>query len=179
VLKRCILLSRVQMSAVGSRRFEVAGDGNQDKVNASEALSSKRSLSDTESNRSASPKSQAPSLDPTRRQRLRRWVASAISFQYGVGERGRQCKAGGADWRPLASLRLADARLRPKKRMKPQNRRITILAPLGHYADEPVAYPPRRCAVQQQCHGNNMLTLGLCKALSLCRLMAVRRRPRE
>jgi hypothetical protein len=41
-------------------RFEVAGDGNQDKVKASEALSK-----ETESNRSALPKSQAPSLDPT------------------------------------------------------------------------------------------------------------------
>jgi hypothetical protein len=41
-------------------RFEVAGDGNQDKVNASEALSQ-----ETESNWSALPKSQAPSLDPT------------------------------------------------------------------------------------------------------------------
>jgi hypothetical protein len=94
-------------------RFEVAGNGNRDRVNASEALLSKRSLPDTENNWSASPKSQAPSLDPTRRQRLRRWVASAISFQYGVGERGRQCKADAAGWRPLASLRLADARLRP------------------------------------------------------------------
>ena len=43
-------------------RFEVAGDGNQDKVNASEALSK-----ETESNWSALPKSQAPSLDPTSR----------------------------------------------------------------------------------------------------------------
>ena len=41
-------------------RFEVAGDGNQDRVKASEALSK-----ETESNWSASPKSQAPSLDPT------------------------------------------------------------------------------------------------------------------
>jgi len=41
-------------------RFEVAGDGNQDRVKASEALSK-----ETESNWSASPKSQAPSPDPT------------------------------------------------------------------------------------------------------------------
>ena len=41
---------------------EVAGDGNQDKVKASEALSK-----ETESNRSALPKSQAPSPDPTTR----------------------------------------------------------------------------------------------------------------
>ena len=43
-------------------RFEVAGDGNQDRVKASEALSK-----ETESNRSAAPKSQAPSPDPTTR----------------------------------------------------------------------------------------------------------------
>jgi hypothetical protein len=46
-------------------RFEVAGDGNQDRVKASEALSK-----ETESNWSASPKSQAPSLDPTSRHRF-------------------------------------------------------------------------------------------------------------
>ncbi len=39
---------------------EVAGDGNRDRVNASEALSK-----ETESNWSTSPKSQAPSPDPT------------------------------------------------------------------------------------------------------------------
>ena len=48
-------------------RFEVAGDGNQDKVKASEALSE-----ETASNRSALPRSQAPPLDPMSRQRLRR-----------------------------------------------------------------------------------------------------------
>ncbi len=41
-------------------RFEVAGDGNQDMVRASEALSE-----ETESNWSVSPTSQAPSPDPT------------------------------------------------------------------------------------------------------------------
>jgi hypothetical protein len=51
-------------------RFEVAGDGNQDRVKASEALSK-----ETESNWSASPKSQAPSLDPTRRRRYRGLVS--------------------------------------------------------------------------------------------------------
>jgi len=44
---------------------EVAGDGNQDRVKASEALSK-----ETESNWSATPKSQAPSPDPTRRRRF-------------------------------------------------------------------------------------------------------------
>jgi hypothetical protein len=43
-------------------RFEVAGDGNQDRVKASEALSE-----ETESNWSASPTSQAPSPDPASR----------------------------------------------------------------------------------------------------------------
>ena len=41
-------------------RIEVAGDGNQDKVEASEAL-----LKETWRNRYALPKSQAPFLDPT------------------------------------------------------------------------------------------------------------------
>ena len=41
-------------------RFEVAGDGNQDMVRASEALPE-----ETGSNRYAQPKSQAPSPDPT------------------------------------------------------------------------------------------------------------------
>jgi hypothetical protein len=52
---------------------EVAGDGNQDKVKANEALSK-----ETESNRSALPRSQAPSLDPTTRPGLAARVASAL-----------------------------------------------------------------------------------------------------
>ena len=50
--------------------FEVAGDGNQDRVNASEALSK-----ETESNWSASPKSQAPFPDPTTRPGYRRFFS--------------------------------------------------------------------------------------------------------
>jgi hypothetical protein len=46
-------------------RFEVAGDGNQDRVWAIEALSK-----ETESKQAAQPKSQAPSPDPTTRPRL-------------------------------------------------------------------------------------------------------------
>ena len=47
-------------------RFEVEGDGNQDMVWVFEALSK-----ETESKQAAQPKSQAPSLDPTRRPHFR------------------------------------------------------------------------------------------------------------
>ncbi len=54
-------------------RFEVAGDGNQDMVWVFEALSK-----ETESKQAAPPKSQAPSLDPTSRQRLSALVVSRL-----------------------------------------------------------------------------------------------------
>jgi hypothetical protein len=60
-------------------RFEVAGHGNQDRVKQARQLSSTRCLPDTESNWSASPRSRAPSLDPTSRPRLRRLLYRGFS----------------------------------------------------------------------------------------------------
>jgi hypothetical protein len=56
-------------------RFEVAGDGNQDRVWAIEALSK-----ETESKQAAQPKSQAPSPDPTSRRRSAAWYRGTIGL---------------------------------------------------------------------------------------------------